>query len=78
MGRGAKKAEDGLQAWKHTCAVRMTAQVLERGGYKNVRIVWGANDIHAANMMDCQPIWSVLGLRTALLVELVHYSIYSR
>ena len=30
----------------------MTAQMLERGGYKNVRIVWGANDIHAANMMD--------------------------
>jgi hypothetical protein len=23
-----------------------------RGGYKNVRTVWGANDIHAANMMD--------------------------
>ena len=30
MGRGANKAEDGLQAWKHTRAVRMTAQMLER------------------------------------------------
>jgi hypothetical protein len=30
----------------------MTAQMLERGGYKNVRTVRGANDIHAANMMD--------------------------
>ena len=30
----------------------VTAQMLERGGYKNVRIVWGANDIHTANMMD--------------------------
>jgi hypothetical protein len=25
---------------------------LERGILKNVRAVWGANDIHVANMMD--------------------------
>ena len=68
MGRGAKKAEDGLQAWKHTCAVRrMTAQVLERGGYKNVQIVWGANDIHTANMMfidiDAIGFWALRTIR---------------
>ena len=52
MGRGAKKAEDGRQALEHTRAVRMTAQNVGEGDIKNVRTVLGANDIHAANMMD--------------------------
>jgi hypothetical protein len=52
MGRGAKKAEDGRQALEHTRAVRMTAQNVGEGDIKNVRRALGANDIHAANMMD--------------------------
>jgi hypothetical protein len=33
---------------------------------------------HSCWKGHCWPIWPVLGLRTALLVELVHYSICSR
>jgi hypothetical protein len=36
MGRGAKKAEDGLQAWKNTRAVRMTAQMLGQYGVQMI------------------------------------------
>jgi hypothetical protein len=54
MGRGAKKAEDGRQALVHGTYPRgaMTAQNVGEEDIQNVRTVLGANDIHAANMMD--------------------------
>jgi hypothetical protein len=62
VGRGAKKAEDGHQALEHTRAVRMTAQNVGEEDIKNVRTVLGANDIHAANMMDIDV--DAMGFRT--------------